>query len=70
MYDITPEQAAAEKALTAKGWRFSNWFAACEPDRPELGVMLFKRRVRGVNESIEVDPDGSCNGKPLTEVLR
>jgi hypothetical protein len=65
----TAQEIAIAK-LERKGFRFSNWFSACDPENPEAQCALMKKRRSGYSTShCEVDPDGSCNGKPVDEYL-
>jgi hypothetical protein len=52
----------AEKKLNKQGFRFSNWISAQDPENPELGCMVMKRKpTKSSTEYREISPDGSVN---------
>lgn len=60
MYDMTPEQAEAEKTLNAQGFRFSNWISA-QTENEREGCMVFTKRKGPSTHYREVSPDGTIN---------
>ena len=61
MYNITTQQAEAEKSLRKQGFRFNNWISAQDGDDSHGCMVMTRKPNRYTTEYREIAPDGSIN---------
>lgn len=71
MYNITSEQKASEAELEKRGFRFANWLnLQYDGDTEDPVAFVMTRKRNGFTRYAEVDPDGSVNGREVSDYLK
>jgi len=70
--DNVPEpQQLSINILMDRGFVFCNWIKASNPIEAEEGMCtaVMQKSKKFAHTYIEVDPNGACNGEPLTLLI-